>query len=253
MLANIFDWLIKNKEWLFSGIGISVIAVLFAHGKQIYNRFVFSHKHKSSIFKEYYLVFYETVFNKLDVKNYATWTYYMALDGYLLLSNSQYENLHEVKDMLRRSVSHVGYQRLDGLNRNMAQIIEDLIYVLDSHLELRADGAMTLKRFYKNPFPNPNYDDDLRRYNQICYLIADLALELTRVSNLILDIIRDKEPGFLVEVGTLSILHTRFKSFKYRKDEISDSPYPGLQHFLVTRGSRDAFMDKSTDLDLNNL
>ena len=87
MLANIFDWLIKNKEWLFSGIGISVIAVLFAHGKQIYNRFVFSHKHKSSIFKEYYLVFYETVFNKLDVKNYATWTYYMALDGYLLLSN----------------------------------------------------------------------------------------------------------------------------------------------------------------------
>ena len=39
MLANIFDWLIKNKEWLFSGIGISVIAVLFAHGKKFYNRF----------------------------------------------------------------------------------------------------------------------------------------------------------------------------------------------------------------------
>lgn len=37
MLANIFDWLIKNKEWLFSGIGISVIAVLFAYGKKIYN------------------------------------------------------------------------------------------------------------------------------------------------------------------------------------------------------------------------
>ena len=71
MLANIFDWLIKNKEWLFSGIGISVIAVLFAHGKKFYNRFVVSHKPKGNIFKEYYLVFYKTVFNKLDVKNYA--------------------------------------------------------------------------------------------------------------------------------------------------------------------------------------
>lgn len=57
----------------------------------------------------------------------------------------------------------------------------------------------------------------------------------------------------MAEVGTLAISQTRFKSFKYRKQEVTATPYPGLREFLGLRATRAAYMDKSVDLDIDNL
>lgn len=66
-------------------------------------------------------------------------------------------------------------------------------------------------------------------------------------------IVRLKRLGFMAEVGTLAISQTRFKSFKYRKQEVTATPYPGLREFLGLRATRAAYMDKSVDLDIDNL
>ena len=242
----VLEWLNNNKEWLFSGLGI----VAFGCFRIIWN-WLRKPKQYDEIFEDYYLKFIEAVFNKLDIENYPLWTYYMAMDGNMMLETLQYNNLHDVRDMLSCAVPHKKYKKLDQLFANWAMIIEDLIIVLDSHLVMRGDSYLTFDRFYK--VPNPNYHKDLVKFNKLCYLIIDLTLELTRMSNLILDIVRLKRPGFMAEVGTLAISQTRFKSFKYRKQEVTATPYPGLREFLGLRATRAAYMDKSVDLEIDNL
>lgn len=207
----------------------------------------------NDVMEEYYIPFLEHAFHKLDLEHYPIWSSYISIQGTLLISDERYNNLHEVKDMMSRAVKHDGQDLLDGLIKNLGIVIEDLIYVMDSHLVMRGDNKLTFRRFYKEPYPNPNYDEDLDKYKKIVYLISDLTFEMTRILNLIIDTIRKHVIGFMLKVGTLSIADSRFKNFKYRKDEISASPYPGLQKFLEIRASRDSYMDTCTDLDLQNL
>lgn len=207
----------------------------------------------NDVIEKYYIPFFENAFQKLDLENYSVWSSYISIQGTLLISNKQYENLHAVRDMMNRAVEHEGQEMLDGLIKNLGLVIEDLIYVMDSHLVMRGDDQLTFKRFYKYPYPNPHYDENLDKYMKIVRLISDLTFEMTRVLNLILDIIREHKIGFMVEVGSLFIDESRGRSFKYRKDEISKSPYPGLQEFLKVRSLRDFHMDDCTDIDLRNL
>lgn len=207
----------------------------------------------NDVIEEYYIPFFENAFQKLDLENYSVWASYISIQGTLLISNKQYENLHAVHDMMNRAVEHEGQEMLDGLIKNLGLVIEDLIYVMDSHLVMRGDNQLTFKRFYKYPYPNPHYDEDLDKYMKIVRLISDLTFEMTRVLNLILDIIREHKIGFMVEIGSLSIDESRGRTFKYREHEISGSPYPGLQEFLKVRSLRDYHMDNCTDLDLQNL
>lgn len=208
---------------------------------------------RNDVIEKYYIPFFENAFQKLDLENYSVWSSYISIQGTLLISNKQYENLHAVRDMMNRAVEHEGQEMLDGLIKNLGLVIEDLIYVMDSHLVMRGDDQLTFKRFYKYPYPNPHYDENLDKYMKIVRLISDLTFEMTRVLNLILDIIREHKIGFMVEVGSLFIDESRGRSFKYRKDEISKSPYPGLQEFLKVRSLRDFHMDDCTDIDLQNL
>lgn len=208
---------------------------------------------RNDVIEEYYIPFFENAFQKLDLDNYSAWASYISIQGTLLISNERYENLHAVHDMMNRAVEHEEQEMLDGLIKNLGLVIEDLIYVMDSHLVMRGDDQLTFKCFYKHPYPNPHYDEDLDKYMKIVRLIADLTFEMTRLLNLILDIIREHKIGFMVEVGTLSIDECRGRTFKYREDEISKSPYPGLKEFLNVRALRDCHMDNCTDLDLQNL
>lgn len=208
---------------------------------------------RNDVVEEYYIPFFENAFQKLDLENYSVWASYISIQGTLLISNKQYENLHAVHDMMNKAVEHEGQEMLDGLIKNLGLVIEDLIYVMDSHLVMRGDDQLTFKRFYKYPYPNLHYDEDLDKYMKIVRLISDLTFEMTRVLNLILDIIREHKIGFMVEVGSLSIDESRGRTFKYREDEISKSPYPGLQEFLKDRSLRDCHMDDSTDIDFQNL
>lgn len=208
---------------------------------------------KNDVMEEYYIPFFEKAFHSLDLENYSTWTSDIAIQGTLLITNKQYDNLHIVQDMMNRAVRHNEQELLDGLIKNLGLVIEDLLYVMDSHLVMRSDDKLTFKRFYKELYPNPHYNEDLDRYMKIVRLISDLTFEMTRILNLILDTIRKYKSGFMVEVGSLSIAECRTKILKYRKDEISASPYPGLQKFLKIRLSRDSYMDTCTDLDLQNL
>lgn len=208
---------------------------------------------RNDVIEEYYVPFFENAFERLDLENYSTWSSYISIQGTLLISNKQYENIHAVHDMMNRAVEHEGQEMLDGLIKNLGLVIEDLIYVMDSHLVMRGDDQLTFKRFYKYPYPNPHYDEDLDKYMKIVRLISDLTFEMTRVLNLILDIIREHKIGFMVEVGSLSIDECRGRTFKYREDEITESPYPGLQEFLKVRSLRTCHMDNCTDIDLQNL
>lgn len=208
---------------------------------------------EKNIWNIYYLPFFESVFKKMDLEHYHFWSSEISIQGTLLISESQYHALHTVKGMLNRAVRHEGNELVDGLIVNLASVIDDLLYVMDSHLVMRADNMFTMKRFYKAIYPNPNYDEDLDRYMKIVRLISDLTLEMTRLLNLILSIIREYNPGFMIEVGTLVIADAQFKNYNYRESEISSSPYPGLKDFLRVRATRECYMDDSTDLDLENL
>lgn len=255
------DWNMKNGgniHLAFIPTSISVLTLLFLGIVTVpVCQYLYPPKTlyvaEKNIWDIYYLPFFESVFKKMDLEHYHFWSSEIAIQGTLLISESQYHALHTVKGMLNRAVRHEGNELVDGLIVNLALVIDDLLYVMDSHLVMRADNMFTMKRFYKAIYPNPNYDEDLDRYMKIVRLISDLTLEMTRLLNLILGIIRKYNPGFMIELGTLVIADAHFKNYNYRESEISSSPYPGLKEFLRVRATRECYMDDSTDLDLENL
>jgi len=97
---------------------------------------------------------------------------------------------------------------------------------------------------------NPNYDEDLKAYNEHVFLISDLLFELARLGNLILSRIRAIHPEYKRELGILYIDdRVNTPDLVYREEEISDSPYPGIKDFISVRLSREKHLGTSGTID----
>lgn len=209
-----------------------------------------------NLFDTLYLPTFDTLFDLLDADHFCDWAYLSALDGNTILPKRNYEAYNKIIAYVRSRPKHKEYASWDSLIQNLGLLISDLKQVWLCHLQSIGDNAYTVERFYKIgpggvPF-NPNYDEDLKAYEEHSYLISDLMFELARIGNLILTRIWAIHPDYKRELGLLYIDdRVNIPDLVYREDEISDSPYPGVKLFIKERITREKHMGDNPNIEID--
>lgn len=158
----------------------------------------------------------------LNIEEYSIWSYYVSNSGQFKLKVTQYENLDKLVRFIKSRNQYQEFEKWDKLIANLGLLIADLIKVWDEHIKSFGDDYYTIESFYKTEMYDHNYNEKLEANYNYCFLIGDLILELTRLSNLILNKVRDKYPNFLVNIGNLYMhILIMMKLFNTKKRDIN--------------------------------
>jgi len=193
-------------------------------------------KADDDLFNSVYVPYSDEFFKMLHIDNYHSWSYHIAVSGSPFMIESQYDEMVMAASYLKRRVEHAKFAEIDCLYRNIALLIDDFHDVFEEHIEVH-HGSCFVERFYKYPIPNPNYEADLAEYERIVRLCSDLIYELTRLCNLLLVKMRERKPDYQLDAGVLMVDDVQEHSL-YIEEEISKTPYPGLNEFLNVRHNR---------------
>lgn len=210
----------------------------------------------NDLFDTVYLPTFDTLFDLLDADHFYNWAYHCAIGGNTILSKRIWDSMDRAISYTRSRPKHKEYTSWDSLIQNLGLLLSDFKMVFASHSDDMGPDAYTVERFYKvgpkGQYFNPNYDVDLRAYEEHVYLISDLLFELARLGNLILTRIRAIHPEYKRELGILYIDdRVNTPDLVYRKEEISDSPYPGIKDFISVRLSREKHYGTSGTINLD--
>ena len=208
------------------------------------------------LFDTIYLPTFDTIFELLDVDHFYDWAYLCALDGNTILLKRIYEAMGRTIAYIRSRPKHKEYANWDSLIQNLGLLMSDFKTVFSCHSDSMGSEAYTVVRFYKyGPLGqsfNPNYDTDLKAYEEHVCLISDLLFELTRLGNLILTRIRDIHPEYKQELGILYIDdRVNTPDLVYHEGEICDAPYPGIEKFISVRLSREKHYGTSGTINVD--
>lgn len=210
-------------------------------------------ENKLRFFNSTYLPIVEKIFQLVNIEEYSSWTYKWACSGYPMITIDMYNKLHELDSYLRQILLRPEFPELNKLLKNLSVLIGDYVKVMDLHILKMKDGQCTVDRFYRGIPNNPCFDTDFYEYTEYCFLINDLTFELTRLLNLLIERIRIKLPNYLSDIPYILIDRKNKEEVLYSYLEKSDSPYPGLDHFLSVRKKRTKFFGKETELEFFNL
>lgn len=190
------------------------------------------------IMEHVYVNYADEILRLLDAENYHAWIWQFALGGNTIIHYSLLDNMELLVNYCNSRVKHEGYEELDKLIENLGLLINDFLYFFCRYSADRRDGVCTVERFYKQPGTfNKNYHEDLKRYEDVCYMCADLMFEQTRICNRILEIIRKRIPDYMVTVGILTVDNIQDHNV-YRENENIESPYTGIETFKELRHKR---------------
>lgn len=202
---------------------------------------------------EFFVLCYIPVFEKiltfLDMPNYPFWTFGWAMSGTSKISVERYHKLEDLNCFLQRISYHQGYEVYDNLLKNLGVLVSDYIDLCNEHIEEFGTEEYSIDRFYKKIPNNPDYKSLLNEFNEYCWLICDMTLELTRLLNLLLERIRERVPEYHIDEGVFVIDSIDREKTVYCDSEKSDSPYPGLNKFVQIRSSRNFCYSKTSTLN----
>lgn len=201
------------------------------------------------LFLSCYIPVFDKVLSFVDMPNYPIWTSFWAMAGTSKISVSTYRSLEELNTFLQRISYHQGYDMYDNLLKNLGSLVSDYLYLCDEHLENFGSEEYTIERFYKKIPNNPDYASQLNEFNEYCWLICDMTLELTRLLNLLLERIRERVPDYQIDEGVFVIDSIAREKTVYCENEKSDSPYPGLNKFVKIRSSCTYCYSKTSNLN----
>jgi hypothetical protein len=206
-----------------------------------------------------YATYIDEIVSIVDFQNWNAWTSWILGGG----QSIGYLKLKELEKFASFAITRFWpgeYKELENAVFNLKEVLNDFLKVFYKHVEsksleikededLESKGVYT-ERFYKLIFHEDEsvYHRLLDEYNFHVALVNDLALELTRAGNLLIEKIRkyispmyrDKEGKLLITTGP--DMDFSYKSYKveYRGDEKKQTyPYPGLEKFMVDREKRD--------------
>lgn len=208
------------------------------------------------LFDTIYLPTFDTIFELLDADHFHDWAYLCAIDGNTILLKRISDSINRAISYIRSRPKHKEYPGWDSLIQNLGLLLSDFQRVFFCHCDNVRPDAYTVVRFYKyGPLGqsfNPNYDTDLKAYEEHVYLISDLLFELARLGNLILTRIRDIHPEYKQELGILYIDdRVNTPDLVYHEGEISDAPYPGIEKFISVRLSREKHYGTSGTINMD--
>ena len=209
-----------------------------------------------NLFDIVYLPSLDTIFEYLDVEHFSEWAFDCAIRQPSLLHESMYEAMHRVILYIKSRPKHVEYASWDSLMKNLGQLLMDFRRVYSYHSEKYEDnGYCYVPQFYKSWHSygyNPNYDEDVHAYEEYVYLISDLIFEMARLCNLILTRIREIHPEYRQPLGILHVSQQISEpDLVYRKEEISDSPYPGIEAYIAVRLTRETHYGHSGTIGID--
>ena len=214
---------------------LSVIVLLIVAFYQYHTE-----KRHTDLLRDVYTPYVDAMFEYLNIGFYYEWSYSVALNGNTMIAERQLDDLEEMSIYLKSRVKHKGFERLDELFVSLSDVAYDICKIYNEYGDFsRKDGKITIEKFYKGKgsLYNPNYDNDLQKYNDIVMLISDLVFEQTRILNQILKIIRNVQPDYQVLLG---MLHTDnvMEHNIYSISEEDTIVYHGLQNFMTERKNR---------------
>lgn len=204
----------------------------------------------NDIFLSCYIPVFEKILSFLDMPNYPFWTFRWAMAGFSKISVERYHKLEDLNCFLQRISYHQEYEVYDNLLKNLGVLVSDYIDLCNEHIEEFGTEEYTIDKFYKRIPDNPDYKSLFNEFNEYCWLICDMTLELTRLLNLLMERIRERVSDYHIDEGVFVIDSIDRKKTEYRNSEKSDSPYPGLKQFVKIRSTdRNYCYSKTEQLD----
>jgi len=147
---------------------------------------------------------------------------------------------------------------------NFKNIANDFIKVFDKYADLvyYADedkdwGYLRTRKFYKiDRWDEELYDKLYDKFVYHCLLVEDLALEMTRALNYLIELIRQNfDPKYRIENGLLLIEIGPFMDLSYHtirleyQDKEKENLYQGLRDFMSSRTDRSYYRGKDVSED----
>ena len=193
-----------------------------------------------------------------ELNQWSAWTSYMLSADAPRMRIVLRDALTELNEYLLNRVWPHRYIDLEQSFSAFRRVLNDLIREFGRHMDKDEynSGVVSTEKFYKMSgwLEQDEFHWRVDQFKFHTDTLRDLTLELTRVANLICDLVRHHiSPGYrlaegrlMVSVGPFSDLSVRTFVPEYQGDDRS-SMYPGFEAFLAARANRDYAAGRGTE------
>lgn len=171
------------------------------------------------------------------------------------ISYQKCEQLENLKQWILSRNWEPNQQRYSDSFYRFRLILQDLLDVIMDSSDVNVREVYRVEKRYQKIEWNPaKYDKLLKDYNFRVALIQDLATELCRATNFILDLYRREiDPLFHIDTGNIYITTGMHEDLRYHyhvvryNDNENSIPYNTLDQFKIERKNRDISMGRGKD------
>lgn len=210
-----------------------------------------------------YAGYVDTFIEFAEVENWKGWTSFIFSAGQPCLYSSNIKKIRELLEFIISRVWSGRYPKLENAFFNFKNVTEDLLFVFEKYSQTDdikdkdEDFLIRTVKFYKTRYYAQDvYHELLRKYEYHCFLIEDLALEMTRAANYLFDLVRFyllpsfriNEGVLLVSIGPFSDLRWETIRTEYKPEE-KEELYSGLKKFMEIRKNRNYNRDEGINED----
>lgn len=189
---------------------------------------------------EIYITYIEKLEELIDLEHWNAWSSWLFAGGQPRITKEKIKNLEVLKEYIFSRVWPNRYIELEHSFENCRRVLQDLINTFYEQSENFGEDELIIGKFYRNyPHQSKERDNAVQEFEEFCYLVEDLALELNRSLNYILDMVRKNIfYTYKLDLGVLYVTVGPDMNFsfnhlivQYSAEEKVGIPYPGLNEF----------------------
>lgn len=165
---------------------------------------------------EVYASIVDIISDKCMLANWDGWTRTL-LRPRPAFSVAAHENLNDFRRSSLKWALSGQYPDIDNSAMALSHSTELLVRIHNLHSEVRDEDFYSTFPFYKRYYPNPNYDEELKRYSKWEDLVHSTVIVCTKTANLFADIVRrDFNPKFFAVEGRYEVTEGPFSDMDWR-------------------------------------
>jgi hypothetical protein len=150
-----------------------------------------------------------------DLENWQAWTSF-ALSPGQIWPKARPDAIFEFRKKVIAAIWPPGYEELKSATITFSILIYLATQEFMEHSEL-GESNYVVDRFYKRPFPNPNYDKHLDEFEQWQARCYKLLKDATKAANWFAEVVRrDINPMFFATQGRFLIMEGPFLEGSFR-------------------------------------
>jgi hypothetical protein len=136
------------------------------------------------------------------------------------------KSIYEFRRKVIAAIWPKGFDEFKRATITLSILLDRAAKTFMEHSELGDDRDMYIPfKFYKRISPNPNYDDDARRYEQWLKRCDSTIYDATKAANWFADVVREYvNPMFFVEQGKFIIEQGSLELLEFTEEEKSEYP-----------------------------